>query len=196
MKSHLTYCMWWLGSNPHFCAFLSELCFMLRKYLRKAKQEVLWILLPCEKAASSVHAAYWNSYHGCFAKIPNQNLLNWLACDSGNSMPPVHRLRHISDHWEGSLWVLWCFLQALRDVHMIHVEPCTTIGDISIYLPHSQSCFKHSGPFIPPSIKWSLLSIYKTHKFRKSSGKKTNSVVSSPTFHWFINKFTRAVPKL
>lgn len=75
MKSHLTYCMWQnltfrLGSNPPFCAFLCELCFMLRKYLWKAKQEVLQILLQCEKAASSVHAAYQNSYHGCFVKKP------------------------------------------------------------------------------------------------------------------------------
>lgn len=173
MKSHLTYCMWWLGSNPPFCAFLCELRFMLRKYLWKAKQEVLWILLPCEKAASSVHAAYWNSYHGCFAKIPNQNLLNWLACDSGNSTLPVHRLRHVFLTTgrvpcgccgafyrlsEMCIWSMW--------------NLSTTIGDISIYLPHLQSCLKHSSPFIPPLIKWSLLSIYKTCKFRKSNGKK------------------------
>lgn len=159
---------------------------------------MLWILLPCEKAASSVHAAYWNSYHGCFVKKkPNQNLLNWLACDSANAMPAVHRLRHIflttgrvpcvycdAFHWlsEMCIWSMW--------------NLSTTTGDISIYLPHSQSSFKHSDPFIPPSIKWSLLSIYKTCKFRESPMKKPSPAGNSPTFHWFINKFTTAVPKL
>lgn len=63
----------------------------------------------------------------------------------------------------------------------------TAVGDISIYLPHSQSSFKHSGPFIPPSVKPSLLSIYKTCKFRENPMKKPSPAGNSPTFHRFIS---------
>lgn len=108
-----------------------------------------------------------------------QNLLNWWACDSGNSMPAMHRLRHVF-LTTGRIPCVCC------DAFYRLSEMCiwsmwnlgTTIEDISVYLPHSQRSFKHRGPFIPPSIKLSLLK----HVNLESPMKKTKPFRQFPNF--------------
>lgn len=150
---------------------------MLRKYLWKAKQEVnppaMWeSCLQC--SCSILKQLSW-----MFCKKTIQNFLNWWACDSGNSMPAMHRLRHVF-LTTGRIPCVCC------DAFYRLSEMCiwsmwnlgTTIEDISVYLPHSQRSFKHRGPFIPPSIKLSLLK----HVNLESPMKKTKPFRQFPNF--------------